>query len=273
MNYKPTSRKFGWASRLAIVAVAAFLLPMDPGGEQPTALADKPVERGAAEGDIAPIPRIVKTAPRQGATGVDAALNEITVSFDREMGPGMSWTGGPPLFPPIDKSREPRWTDARTCVLPVKLEPGSYYRVGVNSSSFGNFRSQQGVAANAAAIYFTTKGAGKEVDARVRVPAIRAIEPKNGADDVDPATTSLRVTFSMPMSEGMSWTGGGPLFPKTRDGESAKWSDDGLTCSLPVTLEPDHDYELGINSPRYNNFQSKWGVPLEAVTYRFRTRR
>jgi hypothetical protein len=36
-------------------------------------------------------------------------------------------------------------------------------------------------------------------------------------------------------------------------------------------LEPDHEYELGLNNVTYNNFQSKWGVPLEAVVYKFHT--
>ena len=49
-------------------------------------------------------------------------------------------------------------------------------------------------------------------------------------------------------------------------------SADGLTCTLPVSLEPNHDYRLGLNCPSFQNFQSKWGVPLEAVVYEFHTR-
>jgi hypothetical protein len=60
-------------------------------------------------------PRIVTTTPRPGAMGVDPSLAEITVTFDRDMGPGMSWTGGPPLFPRTDDGRKARWIDARTC--------------------------------------------------------------------------------------------------------------------------------------------------------------
>ena len=95
--------------------------------------------------------------------------------------------------------------------------------------------------------------------------------PADGATDVDPDTTVLRVTFDMPMGDGMSWTGSGPNFPKVREDKPAVWSKDGKTCSLPVELVPDHDYELGFNSVSYRNFQSKWGVPLEPVRYRFRT--
>lgn len=272
MNYKPRTHYSDWTARLAVAIVAVFLLPMSPGkGHAPTALAETPVAVAAADVKTA-WPRIVKSSPQKDATDVDPALNEITVTFDRDMQNGMSWTGGAPLFPPVDKTREARWTDARTCVLPVKLEAGSYYRVGINSSSYQNFRGSHGAAAEAAAIYFVTRGASDDVKARVRVPLIVAVEPKNGAADVDPATTALRVTFDVPMGEGMSWTGGGAKFPKLLDGQSAKWSDDGLTCTLPVALEADHDYELGLNSARHNNFQSQWGVPLERVDYKFHTR-
>ena len=69
----------------------------------------------------------------------------------------------------------------------------------------------------------------------------------------------------------MSWVGGGPNFPGVT-GEQAKWSSDGKTCTLPVALQPDHEYLLGINSLQHINFQSKWGVHVEPVQYMFRTR-
>jgi RNA polymerase sigma-70 factor (ECF subfamily) len=214
----------------------------------------------------------VKTSPRQGATGVDPDLKQISVTFDRDMDQGMSWTGRPPLFPPVDEAGETRWIDKRTCVLPVKLQEGAFYRLGINSSVHQNFRSKEGEAACTAAIYFSTKGATEEVEQRVRVPSIVSLEPENGAKEVDPGTTTLRVTFDVPMGEGMSWTGGGTTAPKTPEGKTASWSDDGLTCTLPVALEPDHDYQLGLNSVTHKNFTSKWSVPLEEVVYRFRTR-
>ncbi len=183
----------------------------------------------------------------------------------------MSWTGGPPEFPPIDESRKPNWKDARTCVLPVNLESGKFYRVGINSTSHQNFRAADGATAAPTAIYFATKDAAPEVENQARIPEVASMEPKNGAMDVDPQTTELRVTFNMPMGEGMSWTGGGTAFPKIAAGKKPSWSKDGLMCTLPVTLEPGHDYELGINSKSHNNFQSKAGVPLKPMTYKFRT--
>ena len=271
MNYASNVRRFGWKSRLAVAALAILWLPMAPGGGLRTQAA--PQAPAAGNRKTQPkYPLIVKTVPEIGATDVDPSLGEIAVTFDRDMSQGMSWTGGSPLFPPVDESRKPRWTNARTCVLPVKLAAGSYYRLGVNSTSHQNFRSQTGEAAPPSVLYFATKGAAADVESRVKVPEIASISPDNGAMDVDPDTSSLRVTFNMPMDEGLSWTGGGPQFPKLAEGKKPSWSADGLTCTLPVSLEPNHEYELGLNSPMYNNFQSRWGVPLKPVVYKFRTR-
>jgi len=219
-----------------------------------------------------PWPLLIETSPKLGETGVSADLKEIRVTFDRDMGKGMSWTGGGAHVPDADPSRQPRWITARTCVLPVKLAPGSFYRVGINSTNHQNFRSGRGIAAPPAAVYFTTAGATDEVQSLVRVPQIVALEPANGAADVDPATTALRVTFDVPMGKGMSWTGSGPNFPKTAAWSHPSWSSDGKTCTFPVSLEPAHSYRLGLNSVSHINFQSASGVPLEPVRYRFKTR-
>jgi hypothetical protein len=114
-------------------------------------------------------------------------------------------------------------------------------------------------------------GATDEVEAQNRVPEVVRLEPEDGATDVDPKTSELRVTFNTPMGTGMSWTGGGPSFPKIPEGKKPSWSKDGLTCTLPVALKPGHAYQLGLNSPSHKNFQSKSGVPLKPVVYKFRT--
>ncbi len=92
----------------------------------------------------------------------------------------------------------------------MKLEKGSYYRVGINSTSHRNFRSKDGVPVLPSVICFTTAGAAEEVASRVRIPTIVSFDPKNNAIDVDPKVSELRVTFDMPMGDGMSWMGGSP---------------------------------------------------------------
>jgi Bacterial Ig-like domain len=217
-------------------------------------------------------PQIIKTVPERGATDVDPKLAQISVTFDRDMRGGMSWTGGGESFPPTDEGRKARWIDKRTCMLPVTLAEGSYYRVGINSKSFNNFKSSDGVPAPPSAIYFATRGADEAIKARVRAPKIVRVEPADGATDVDPATSELRVTFDMRMQEGMSWTRRGGDYPPAVAHKKPTWSEDGMTCTLPVELEAGHAYRLGLNSLSHNNFQSKWGVPLEPVEYSFRTK-
>src|ERR1022692_3825052 len=100
-----------------------------------------------------------------------------------------------------------------------------------------------------------------------KAPEIVRFNPPNGARDVSPAVTELRVTFNVPMSGGFSWCGDGPNFPTTPDGTKPYWTDGGKTCVLPVVLKPGSDYELGLNSPSHKNFKSAEGVPLEPVLY------
>jgi hypothetical protein len=219
------------------------------------------------------LPRLIESIPKPGQSDVSADLKEIRVTFDRDMGKGMSWTGSPDsFFPPGDESQKARWIDSRTCVLPVKLEKGKFYRVGINADSYRNFRSARGVSFPSSVIFFAAEGASAEVRDRLRVPKIVELKPANSASEVDPSITELRVTFDVPMGKGMSWTGGGPSYPEGPSGARAEWSSDGKTCVLPVTLHPGHSYRLGLNSLSFNNFQSESGVPLEPVVYQFKTR-
>ena len=100
---------------------------------------------GSASSQGADAPRIVSTTPATGATEVDPALTEITVTFDCDMDGGMSWTGGGPEFPGAQGKR-PHWdTEHKTCALPVELKPNSSYRLGLNSPSYKGFQSVGGV--------------------------------------------------------------------------------------------------------------------------------
>jgi beta-lactamase regulating signal transducer with metallopeptidase domain len=296
MSFDPTKRRFGWLSRVALVAAALALLPMAApsvqagGDEEP----GKQLAASSDDGDVAKAkekdkgkdkqknkqkrpktnwPTIVKTNPKIGATGVDPGLEEISVTFDRDMDTGgYSWTGGGEHFPQSPEGAGAVWVDKRTCVLPVRLERGKFYRVGINSTSFQNFRSELGVPTPTAAIFFTTEGAPKSLERQVRIPKVVKMTPDNGDADVDPGLKVIRVEFDMPMStDGYSFTGGGPAFPTIPEGKRPRWSRDGKTVTLPVELKPDTQYELGLNSVSHKNFASRWGVPLEPVAYKFHT--
>lgn len=219
-------------------------------------------------------PRIIATSPAVGATDVDPGLTEITVTFDQDMGGGMSWTGGGPDFPPMREGQKAEWRAKRTCALPVKLEAGHYYRVGINSTGYQNFANEQGVAALPSAIFFTTQGASEDLKAKTRVPQVVQFDPDNGAQNVSPAVTELRVTFSVPMGGGCSWCTAGDDdsdFPKAPEGKRFYWTEDKKTCVLPVALKARTAYRLSLNAENYKNFQSDAGVPLEPVAYSFKT--
>ena len=274
MNYHPQRHSFGWFSGIAFVTIAILLLPMSPGS-----IIRPPAQVSAQESGKKPesnsqkteYPTIVKTIPEIGVTDVSNDLKEIKVTFDRKMQTGMSWTGGPPDFPPTDDSRKAQWVDDQTCVLPVQLKKGAYYRLGLNSKSYRNFKCADGIPLTPMALYFVTVGASKELTDKVRVPKPVKFEPANGADSVDPATTQVRVTFDIPMGAGMSSVGSGPEFPTLVKGQKATWSTDKLTRTLPVTLEPNHKYTIGVNSLEHNNFQSESGVQVTPVVYTFKT--
>ena len=102
-------------------------------------------------------------------------------------------------------------------------------------------------------------------------PSVVTFDPPNGATNVSPAKTELRVTFNMPMRGGFSWTGGGPSFPPGREGQKPSWTSDKRTCVLPVSLQPNTSYRVGLNSPSHKNFKSESGVPLDPVVYTFST--
>jgi hypothetical protein len=100
-------------------------------------------------------PKVIATSPASGDVAVDPALEELRVEFDVDMSPdSWSWVGGGPGFP--ETSGSARWATARECRLPVTLEPGHPYMVGINGGRFDGFRSLAGVPAPPRAIVFAT---------------------------------------------------------------------------------------------------------------------
>jgi Peptidase family S41/Bacterial Ig-like domain len=89
-------------------------------------------------------------------------------------------------------------------------------------------------------------------------PTVVKSVPIDGATDVDPGLTEIRITFDQPMDpRGFSFVGGGETWPGT-PGTRPRWVDD-RTCALPVTLRPKHNYSLGVNNQTFTNFRSVQG--------------
>ena len=103
-------------------------------------------------------PVVVKTIPEAGAAEVDPKLTEIKVSFSQDMKDGAwSWAQiSKESFPTVDG--KPKYLkDKRTCVLPVKLEPGKTYAIWVNSEKFDRFKDAGGRTAVPYLLVFKTK--------------------------------------------------------------------------------------------------------------------
>jgi hypothetical protein len=90
-------------------------------------------------------PVVIQPVPMAGETKVDAGLTELQVTFSKPMRDGTwSWTTwGEDNFPEV-VGKIHYMDDGRTCVLPVKLQPGKFYATWVNSSKFRNFKDAGG---------------------------------------------------------------------------------------------------------------------------------
>jgi hypothetical protein len=239
-----------------------------------------------SEGAGAPV--VVKTVPQAFSNDVDPSLTVITSMFDQTMtDKDCSWVRGGGAFPKI--TGEPSYDPNRTtCSLPVKLEPGKVYWVGINNPSFQNFKNESGIAAKRYVILFATKDpngnptpipgnllaqakAINENPERTKPPVVVKTNPQVFSNDIDPSLSAITAIFNQPMMDkSWSWTGGGETYPKTTGQPS--YDPNRTTCSLPVKLEPGKVYWVGINSPSYQNFKSEAGFPAKRYVILFATK-
>ena len=108
-------------------------------------------------------PVVVSTVPESGSKDVPASTTEIRVTFSKDMADGSwSWSQvSDATFPKING--KPRYlADKRTCVLPVKLEPGRTYVSWLNSQKFTDFKDTDGRSAVPYLLIFQTRR--KEAD-------------------------------------------------------------------------------------------------------------
>ncbi|MBX3358986.1 MAG: hypothetical protein KF745_11235 [Phycisphaeraceae bacterium] len=113
-----------------------------------------------AGGANADPPIVAHASPDMADIGIDPDLSEIVIRFDRDMSPlGHSICGGGPTFPTL--TGKPRWSDARTIILPVHLTPDTRYDLSINCSAAQNFRAADGTPATQYPISFRTARAGE----------------------------------------------------------------------------------------------------------------
>jgi hypothetical protein len=104
---------------------------------------------------------VIETVPPSGAAGVDPALTELRATFSKPMQDG-SWSwcrwadGNEENFPQLTGSAH-YLEDGRTCVLPVRLEPGRTYALWLNrEDSERGFKDASGQSAVAYLLIFET---------------------------------------------------------------------------------------------------------------------
>lgn len=114
------------------------------------------LEPGRELAEVAPV--VVATVPQSGTEGIDPSTEEIRVTFSKPMTPeGWSWCR-------VDQTAYPEITgkpaflkDRRTCVLPVRLDPGTTYALWLNDDASQDFTDQQGRAAVPYLLIFETR--------------------------------------------------------------------------------------------------------------------
>ncbi len=251
-----------------------------------------------SEAAASPVPAVVKTFPAAFTNDVNPRLNRITVTFNKRMTDGnWAWVGGGDTYP--ETTGKPKYNSIKTtCILPVKLKPGTVYYVGINSPKFKAFKSVDGTSAKPYVILFATKSADgkptlltKELVEKavqvnsyqpaydpakvptefVPVPNVANTFPPAFATDVDPKLSTISVTFNEKMRDGSwAWVGGGDHYPETTG--KPKYDSAKTTCTLPVKLQPGKIYRIGINSVNHKSFRSTDGRSAQPYVILFSTR-
>jgi len=110
-----------------------------------------------------PAPVVASTEPAFGALDVDPALDRVVIRFNEEVSAGrMSLVrieGGERLG--YLKEKPPSFADAKTLVIPVQLEAGVLYGVGVNGAGhLGFVAAKSGKAVIPYSLLFRTRAGG-----------------------------------------------------------------------------------------------------------------
>lgn len=117
--------------KIVMLAAAAILMAGPAAAQQSAGISVKSVP-----------PVVVKTVPRAGNAAVDPELKEIRVTFSKDMMTDRMWSWvkiSNETFPVVSGKIQ-YLEDKRTCVAPVKLEPGKTYVIWLNSENFNAFR-------------------------------------------------------------------------------------------------------------------------------------
>lgn len=107
--------------------------------------------------------------------------------------------------------------------------------------------------------------------ADLAAPQLVASVPADGAHEVDPALTTMVLTFDREMLD-QSWSIVGNPAEQPRITGKLTYDAERKVLTVPIQLEPGKTYRFGLNSPQRAGFKAKDGTPLRPVDVRFTTR-
>jgi hypothetical protein len=144
---------YGWQRSQAAVT-AKMLASLEQIARKQDTLDAIAAESRSNPADAAP--SVVQTVPKIDDRNADSSLTEIRVTYNRRMMDGnWSWCYDPDQLKTTGKPRYE--ADGRTCVLPVKLEPGKTYMIWLNTDTFRNFKDTAGRPAVPYGLRFATR--------------------------------------------------------------------------------------------------------------------
>lgn len=82
---------------------------------------------------------LLTSIPKNGATNVDYHIKRITIHFSKNMKMNSHSLVVVDGYEFPEVSGTPGWLNPRTFILPVKLKPGTWYGIGLNSKTHKNF--------------------------------------------------------------------------------------------------------------------------------------
>ena len=227
--------------------------------------------------------------PKSGDRNVDPSLTEIRVTYDKQMmDESWSWCYDPEGLKTTGKPHYE--ADGKTCVLPVKLEPGKTYTISLNTNEYRNFRDTAGQSAIPYRVAVQQRGRKQRQTVRLETsaravpraqdrPKVISVSPAPNASGVDPVT-EIRIRFDRPMDPNrMRINAGGPsnVGPPFRLGGSPTYVTDAKEFVVPVILKPGAKYEFNLAGltgidDKVCDFRSTDGVAAAAYSWKFTTR-
>jgi beta-lactamase regulating signal transducer with metallopeptidase domain len=241
-------------------------------------------------------PVVVRTTPAAYADDVSPQLKKITVTFDRPMmDQSWSWTGGGETYPKT--SGKPRYNESRRmCSLPVELEAGKVYWVGINSPSHKYFQTEGHIPAKRYVILFATKGAdgkatpipedmlakAKEIneqpektDAEAEGPRPKIVSVSPPAGTEMPLISELQLVFDQPMMPDKFEIYDASMQEKYKLNSQARpvrncavYDVNTYKFTMPLFLPSNWNGTI-----KLEGFRSKSGVEIEPIEVRYSTLR